>query len=406
LGLFVTAERVMEKELTLRRCAAVLIEPCEARELDLVALLGGGEAVARNLHLRALAAHLDLPITLSASEVATLAQLSPDAYTPRANLVGIDEAALRSLHEKGLVFAQHDSNALVDADQRVRDTRWHPLSAVAHRHTRWSDVRTADTDPQSYTRSLSGLVDKLGQPPAATPQRGDESRRLALPAAAASPIVDAARRRATCRNFDRSRPLPLATAAALLHGVFGAQAAVHVAAGAEVLKKLSPSGGGLHPTEGYVLALDVQGVASGIWHYRARDHALDPMLLLAADELREFALHALAGQDWFGDAPLMVVHACRFGRSFWKYRGHAKAYRAVILDIGHLSQTAYLLATELGVGAFVTAAINEAQIEQKLGLDPMVEGPLAISGFGYRTTQQSTPEFDPMHTVWPQADPA
>ncbi len=392
----------MDAEVTLRRCAAVLIEPSEARELDLVALLTGGQAVARSRQLQALAAHMDLPITVSASEVAILAQLSPDAYSPRANLVGIDDAALRSLHEKGLIFAAHDSNALVDADQRVRDTHWHALSAVAHRHARWSDVRTADADPGSYARSLSGLVDKLGPPPAATPQRGDDGNRLALPAPAASTLADAARRRATCRNFDRQRPLPLAAAAALLHGVFGAQAAVRVPAGAEVLKKLSPSGGGLHPTEAYVLALDVQGVAPGIWHYRARDHALDPLLLLATDELREFALHALAGQDWFADAPLMVVHACRFGRSFWKYRGHAKAYRAVILDIGHLSQTAYLLATELGLGAFVTAAINEAQIEQKLGLDPMVEGPLAISGFGYRTVQQATPEFDPLQQVWPR----
>ena len=35
-------------------------------------------------------------------------------------------------------------------------------------------------------------------------------------------------------------------------------------------------------------------------------------------------------------------------------------------------------------GAFITAAINEREIERALGLDPMREGVLAVTGFGYR----------------------
>jgi SagB-type dehydrogenase family enzyme len=100
---------------------------------------------------------------------------------------------------------------------------------------------------------------------------------------------------------------------------------------------------------------------------------------------------------------VQVVLAARFRRTFWKYRNHAKAWRAVVLDAGHLSQLQYLVATELGLAAFITAAVNEGDIEDAFGLDPMVEGVLAVTGFGYRATAMAELEFDPLHAVWPPA---
>ena len=45
----------------------------------------------------------------------------------------------------------------------------------------------------------------------------------------------------------------------------------------------------------------------------------------------------------------------------------------VHLDVGHLSQTMYLSATELGLGCFVTAAINDRDIGEALALPPLRE---------------------------------
>jgi SagB-type dehydrogenase family enzyme len=109
----------------------------------------------------------------------------------------------------------------------------------------------------------------------------------------------------------------------------------------------------------------------------------------------------LAHQDWFAAAHVIVILAPRFRRSFWKYREHAKVYRAVTLDVGHLSQTLQISATEFGLGAFVTAAINEIDIEQALELDPMQESPLAVCGFGWRAATRERMEFDPLRAVWP-----
>jgi SagB-type dehydrogenase family enzyme len=100
---------------------------------------------------------------------------------------------------------------------------------------------------------------------------------------------------------------------------------------------------------------------------------------------------------------VFVIPVARFRRNFWKYRNHAKAYRALVLDVGHLSQTLYLAATELGLAAFITAAINEVDIETAFGLDPLEEGPLAVCGFGHRASERSEVELDPLHAVWPAA---
>jgi nitroreductase len=88
------------------------------------------------------------------------------------------------------------------------------------------------------------------------------------------------------------------------------------------------------------------------------------------------------------------------GRNFWKYRNHPKAYRVTILDIGHLSQTLQLAATAQGLGTFVTAAINEVDIERAFGLTGYVDGPLAVCGIGIRSEVMKTSELDPNQAIW------
>ena len=94
--------------------------------------------------------------------------------------------------------------------------------------------------------------------------------------------------------------------------------------------------------------------------------------------------------------------APRFHRNFWKYRNHAKAYRVAVLDVGHLSQTLQLCATQAGLGPFITAAINEVDIERAFGLTGYLESPLAVCGFGLRAASMTTLEFDPNRFTWPR----
>jgi putative peptide maturation dehydrogenase len=249
--------------------------------------------------------------------------------------------------------------------------------------------------------------------------------------------------------------LPHALFAQVLERVFAAQAQVRVTDDTVVLKKNSPSGGGLHPVEAYLVVQHVEGVAPGLYHYHATAHALEPLawpealvaqditgdasvgaaysrelsgssatarheaageVAVAADAaptsevggvtaeaLRDFVMQTVAQQHWFADAHVVVVLAPRFARTFWKYRRHAKAYRVIALEAGHLSQNLYLSATDVGLGAFITGAINEVFLEQAFGLDPIDEGALAVCGFGWRGEEMVTTEFDPAGAVWQEA---
>ena len=54
------------------------------------------------------------------------------------------------------------------------------------------------------------------------------------------------------------------------------------------------------------------------------------------------------------------------------------------------------------LGSFVTAAINEVDIEDAFGLTGIVDGPLAVCGFGARAETMQTYELDPHQKAWPR----
>src|SRR5207253_7919197 len=130
---------------------------------------------------------------------------------------------------------------------------------------------------------------------------------------------------------------------------------------------------------------------------------LEPM---SAEKARTAAAEFVCGQTYFAGAHVLFVLAARFDRAFWKYRNHPKALAALMMDAAHLSQTMYLVATELGLGAFVTAAINNVDIEERLGLDGYREGALAVCGCGKPAAEPSPfdPEFVPLAPREPLPD--
>jgi putative peptide maturation dehydrogenase len=387
-----------------RRCAALLIEPRERIEFELQSLLSGGSGLNASRAWFALAPHLETPVAISSDEIAPLGSVSAREWMPFDELVTqYSEDIARSLIEKGLLVTDaRDHAALREREQAFRDTHWHPLSAAAHMFSRWEGVTSGDEVKNVGIASVQDLVEQLGDPPPHFHSRAEASERVPLPTHTPSSFDELLRKRTTCRNYDASRVLPLPTFSHILQRVFGAQAVHAVTRNVGIVKKTSPSAGGLHPTEAYLLIQHVDGITPGLYHYHAGDHALEPIKHYAADAAHSLALDFLSQQDWFAAAHVLVILAPRFLRSFWKYRSHAKVYRALTLDVGHLSQTLQISATEFGLGAFITAAINEVDIERALGLDPMRESPLAICGFGWRAPTCERVEFDPQHAVWPK----
>jgi putative peptide maturation dehydrogenase len=247
---------------------------------------------------------------------------------------------------------------------------------------------------QGIMLSSQQLVDAFGRGPEPEYLRNGDRPPLMLPTPEKSAFDDLLAQRKTCRNFDAAAEVSQHDLAIMLHRVWGAIGTLELAPGAVAVKKNSPAGGGLHAIEAYVLAQRVEDLAPGLYHYLALRHALEPMRSLESSEAAAMAHRLVAGQHWFNNVPVMVVMTVRFDRLFWKYRRHAKAWRVAHLDAGHLSQTMYLSAADLGLGAFVTAAINDHEVEQALALAPMREGAIALVGFGPRAMEKTTLELD------------
>jgi putative peptide maturation dehydrogenase len=317
-----------------------------------------------------------------------------------------DADAFAELAREGVVLSDGDDPELAEfrrRDERLAETGWNAFSALFHFLTRWRDFDVRPTVdgapvaelPPVEQRAVERFLAERGKPPPAFHSVAGDGPVVVLPLVGREDgLFGLLTRRRTTRAFDSSRRLTVDELALVLRYVFGVHGYASMLDQVVTLKRTSPSGGGLHPVEAYPVVADVEGIEPGIYHYRARDHALEPIETLASsEEARALATDFMCGQAYFGSAHVTFVLAARFERSHWKYRDHDKAYPAMLMDAAHLSQTLYLLATSLGLGAFVTAAVNGANIEERLGLDGYSEGVLAVAGCGPPAAEAS--EFDP-----------
>jgi putative peptide maturation dehydrogenase len=378
-----------------RRCGPVFLECGDQLWLDPLALLSG-ELTPRRLPLLRVwappAARPQLLEPLAAACLAAFPTGSGGVLPERLQTVPGVEAELQQLQALGLIEPVEAVPAPDAALAAAPFDDWFGPAAFYHYASRWQDVVARDEVPVDAAGATRAFVESRaafeqqtrarGSPPVACPARGDVARALPLPQVAPTAFDALLAARETHRLFDRSAPLPLAPVAQLLARVFGVRGEAPLGGGLSALRKHAPSGGGMHPVEAYPLVVDVEGVAPGWYHYRAGEHRLAPLAALTADAARAAIERYTAGQAYFASAPLVLALTLRFPRHHWKYPGHARAYRVMQLEAGHLGQLFYLAATEAGLGAFFTAAINDADIDAALGLDGVEEGCIAIVGCG------------------------
>ncbi|MFI0240224.1 SagB family peptide dehydrogenase [Streptomyces sp. NPDC016845] len=133
----------------------------------------------------------------------------------------------------------------------------------------------------------------------------------------------------------------------------------------EQTRRPSPSGGGRHSVEIYVLARDVAGLSPGIHHYDPFDHALHR--LSPWDENAAALLHETATAPGYLDEapPVSFYLASLAARTGWKYEGLALSL--VYRDTGCLLQTMCLTATDLGLAACPTGIMRPTAAAAFLG---------------------------------------
>jgi SagB-type dehydrogenase family enzyme len=183
--------------------------------------------------------------------------------------------------------------------------------------------------------------------------------------------------RKTHREFS-GEAVPLEAVSTLLYYTWGVTGQVMSPVFGPLPHKTSPSGGARHPGEVYLVALDVDGLAPGIYYYNGHRHHLH---LLRRGRFRRQLLDYSVGQTHVAQAAAVFLMTAYFPRSMWKYKS-PRAYRVVTLDAGHLAQTFCLAAAWLGLAPFTTAALRDTAIEAALDIDGIGESVLYLAGVG------------------------
>jgi SagB-type dehydrogenase family enzyme len=103
----------------------------------------------------------------------------------------------------------------------------------------------------------------------------------------------------------------------------------------------NPSSGNLHPTEGYIVVPQIDGLdlKPGLYHYAPKDHGLELRAEFPPDQLARLLAPFPSGAFLFG---LTSVH----WREAWKYG--ERAFRYCNHDVGHAIGTARIAAATLG----------------------------------------------------------
>ncbi len=148
----------------------------------------------------------------------------------------------------------------------------------------------------------------------------------------------------------------------------------------------NPSSGNLHPTEGYVVMPEIEGLDlnPGLYHYASKEHGLE----LRAEFSAELVDHLLSlfppGSFLFG---LTSVH----WREAWKYG--ERAFRYCNHDVGHAIGTARIAAATLGWKMVLLDGVEQHTIALLLGTSRMDD---------FQDVESEHP--DCLAVVWPSRD--
>jgi SagB-type dehydrogenase family enzyme len=247
-------------------------------------------------------------------------------------------------------------------------------------HTRSTEGRHANPLGGRYP-----YVDVLPPLPAVRPRwpgkKIDLRKLSAAETETPSPFVRLLRDRHSVRSFDGQRPITLAELARFLDGAARVQSTwksrPDLGDGGKSGPMISyaqrpyPGAGASWELELYLAVDACDGISRGFYHYDAGGHALVP-ITVRPPEL-DAALNSAAFATGATGAPqILVIIAARFGRVAWKYS--SLAYELILKDVGILTQTLYLMATDLGLGGCAIGSANIDLFARMTGLDFHVEG--------------------------------
>jgi SagB-type dehydrogenase family enzyme len=253
------------------------------------------------------------------------------------------------------------------------------LAEAFHRSVR-SSASTRFEGKEAFEARLSTPESQARRPRFAKEYAMHPYFRLPSPTKFADDSVTAALlKRRTCRDFNFGS-IPLERISNVLYYSCGWTASgTQLVGGMPIIRKTSPSAGSMASVESYLIALAVDGLVPGIYHYSLINHGLE---LLNGENPSEWFAEGCGDQSWVSGCSAAILLCGVPARLAWKYP-MPKAYQAMLMEVGHVSQTALLCSTAEGLECFCTAALREGMFEERIQLEPLEETPLLLIGIGH-----------------------
>jgi SagB-type dehydrogenase family enzyme len=198
------------------------------------------------------------------------------------------------------------------------------------------------------------------------------------------------RDRHSTRDFDSQQPITLGELAHFLDSAARVQSTFTGPSGdgeppLTFAPRPYPSGGGSYELELYLAVGMCDGLARGLYHYDAGEHALVAIDARPQD-VETMLRQAQYAMDASALPQIVITITARFGRVAWKYS--SLAYSLILKDVGVLMQTLYLMATDMGLGGCAIGSTNIDVFEKMTAIKFHVEGPVGVFALG-RGTQSA-----------------
>lgn len=274
-----------------------------------------------------------------------------------------------------------------DVEYFDKNWEWDDLSKIFHIGTQ--DIDNETLSPKKYSNQY--LIDcekKLSETSMMDYERTGEQIKLSpikSPEMENAKLLEIFYARKTSRNFNRL-PISIKNITILLEITFAdsnRDKEYYHSLGLSRIgqRKTSPSGGGLHPSEAYLLVQNVDGLEKGIYHFNSKEFYLTKI----ETSNKEINMEEILNNQYFAnDLSAGIFITSVFNKQWCKYK-HSRAYRIALLDVGHLSQTLLLSATALGLSTWVSGAFNDTKVSKLLKIDSICERPIFFVGLGYGT---------------------
>ena len=150
--------------------------------------------------------------------------------------------------------------------------------------------------------------------------------------------------------------------------------------------RVNPSSGNLHPTEGYLVLPQMDGLdlKAGLYHYAPKEHGLELRVAFEADQMARLLATFPAQSFLVGLTSILWREAWKYGERAFRYCNH---------DVGHAIGTARIAAAALGWNMTLLDGVAQGTVAALLGTDRAED---------FRDVDPEHP--DCLAVIWPSGD--